>query len=289
MFNRFNIPILILVTGILLQTACMRNRITVPSVTEDATEKYTYGRFIWHDLLTDDVTGAKKFYQTLFEWEFRGRGGDDAPYLTAFKSDAPVCGIVKSDRLENDRSEARWIGYVSVPDVQRAVGQVLSQQGIIFVPPRELSERGIVALAGDPWGAYFGLISTWEGDPEEKEPEVYGWMWNELLFAEPDTMSGFYEKVFNYNREDHLTDGAYDYTVLKSGANERAGISGLPNKNYAPMWVSFIRVEDLNTVIDQAQRIGGRILYRPAENSGIRSAAIIADPTGAVFGIQEWP
>jgi predicted enzyme related to lactoylglutathione lyase len=273
----------------MLLTACMRNRITVPSVTENATGKFTYGRFIWHDLLTDDVATAKKFYQSLFGWEFKGRGGDEAPYLTAYNNNAPVCGIVKSDRLENDRSESRWIGYVSVPDVQRTVDQILLLQGIIFIPPRELSERGMVALAGDPWGAHFGVLTTWAGDPEEKEPEIHGWMWNELMVSAPDSMAVFYEEVFNYTLQENPADDKHYYMVLRSGDQEMAGISRLANKNNAPMWVSFIRVEELNTVIDQAQRIGGRILYRPAENSEISSAAIIADPTGAVFGIQEWP
>ncbi len=278
-----------MLTGFIALTACMRNRITVPPVTENKTGIFTYGKFIWHDLLTDDPSAARKFYQSLFAWEFKGRGGDDAPYLTAYNGDVPVCGIVKSDRLESDRSESRWIGYISVPDVQQTAGAILRHQGILFVLPRELSDRGIVALAGDPWGANFGVINTWDGDPEEKEPQLNEWLWDELLTAFPDSIAGFYQEVFKYTREVKKIEGENGYSILKSKDVDCAGISHAANINMSPFWLSYIRVDNINTIMDRSQTLGGKIIYVSKTRSGKTSAVIIADPTGAVFGVQEWP
>jgi len=289
MLNRLEKQLFILLTCFIALTACMRDRITVPPVTENRTGTYSYGKFIWHDLLTDDLAAARNFYQSLFAWEFKGRGGDDAPYLTAYNGDIPVCGIVKSDRLESDRSESRWIGYISVPDVQQSAGTILRMQGIIFVLPRELSDRGIVALAGDPWGANFGLIKTWDGDPEEKEPQINDWLWDELLTASPDSMAGFYQEVFKYTRDVNKIESENKYTILKSKSGVCAGISHLTNINMSPFWLSYIRVENINTIMDRSQTLGGKIIHVSKAGPDKTSAAIIADPTGAIFGVQEWP
>ena len=109
MTTRIKIGTLLILCGLLFVSSCMRNRIWVPPITENPTGVYNPGEFVWHDLLTDDVPAAKRFYQEVFDWEFRGRGGDGAPYLTAYHNDLPVAGLVKSDRLEADRSESRWI------------------------------------------------------------------------------------------------------------------------------------------------------------------------------------
>ena len=263
----------------------MRNRIFVPAVSGDATGKYTFGRFIWHDLLTDDVASAREFYRALFGWEFKGRGGDDAPYLTAYMDDIPVAGIVKSDPLESGKSESRWIGYISVADINHSVGQILSLQGIVFMPPRELSERGMVALAGDPRGAYFGLITTREGDPEEGEVPLNGWLWNELMSTDPDTVVDFYRAVFDYIPEKNNEN----YILLKTGNKEQAGITQISIDHDTAVWLPYLRVADLTQVLTRAESLGGKTIFDPRIQSSKRSAAVLADPTGAIFGVQEWP
>src|SRR5437879_1203397 len=52
-------------------------------------------RFVWHDLNTSDVEGAKRFYGEVFNWKFEGSGREyvhvkDA--AAAGRCDAPVLG-----------------------------------------------------------------------------------------------------------------------------------------------------------------------------------------------------
>lgn len=273
----------ILLFSVLLTTGCFRNRIVLPPISDNNTGKYTYGRFVWHDLLTDEVGKAKTFYESIFSWEFKGRGGKDAPYLTAYLENMPVAGIVKSDRLEPDMSESRWIGYISVPDVQKTAGLILSSQGIIFVSPLEMPRRGIIALAGDPWGGYFGLIRSSWGDPEGPGPQENGWYWNELLTAGPDTAAAFYRSVFNLKSETSKDAGINEQILLKYGSNSSAGIRYMPRSGNRPLWVSYLHVANLNSTIERISTSGGKILYMQEKSR----AAIITDPTGAVVGIQE--
>ena len=41
------------------------------------------GSFVWHDLLTKDVAGAKRFYGELFGWRFEDTKRGDRPYVIA--------------------------------------------------------------------------------------------------------------------------------------------------------------------------------------------------------------
>ena len=46
--------------------------------------------------------------------------------------------------------------------------------------PRDIDDRGRLAVVGDPEGAIFGVVRTTGGDPPDRDPEVGDWLWNEL-------------------------------------------------------------------------------------------------------------
>ena len=52
------------------------------------------GSFVWHDLLTRDVAGARRFYGELLGWRFEDTKRGDRPYVIARAGAAPVGGIV---------------------------------------------------------------------------------------------------------------------------------------------------------------------------------------------------
>src|SRR5512138_1232346 len=47
------------------------------------------GKFVWADLVTDDVPAARKFYASLFGWTFRDLGD----YTIASNEGRPLCGM----------------------------------------------------------------------------------------------------------------------------------------------------------------------------------------------------
>ena len=52
----------------LVLTAAFAAAIAPASV--DAADPVEQGRFVWHDLLTKDVSAARRFYGELFGWRF---------------------------------------------------------------------------------------------------------------------------------------------------------------------------------------------------------------------------
>ena len=51
-----------------------QEKLSLPAITKNATHKYYPGKFVWHDLLTDDISAAKEFYSGLFGWTFEEQG-----------------------------------------------------------------------------------------------------------------------------------------------------------------------------------------------------------------------
>jgi len=57
----------LLITIILMVTfiSCSGSRIVIPAITDIPTENYHTGKFVWHDLITDQVPAVKEFYNQL--------------------------------------------------------------------------------------------------------------------------------------------------------------------------------------------------------------------------------
>ena len=104
-----------------------------------------FGKFVWHDLITDDVQAATAFYGGLLGWTFEEtthpRGGD---YTVVFSGERLVAGIVALDDPA-DADYSRWLGYLSVQDVDAAVGATRSAGGSAVAGPLDLPNVGRAA------------------------------------------------------------------------------------------------------------------------------------------------
>ena len=280
---------IIFVLSIILLAACGRNSIRVPTITDERDGNYLYGKFVWHDLITDDVPAARDFYGELFGWEFEGRGGDGAPYLTAVQDDKPLAGIVKTDRLQEQVNESRWISYISVRDVDKVASYILNSGGLIYKAPMELEVRGRQAIVGDNSGAAFGIINADGGDPSDAGSKEGSWLWDELVTDYPEDVVTFYASLAGYESHVRSDENSKDYYILSLEGKQRAGITSIPWQNAKPNWIPYIMVSDLTAKISQAEGLGARIIIAPDQNIQNGNIAILADPTGAVFGLQKWP
>lgn len=53
-------------------------------------------------------------------------------------------------------------------------------------------------------------------------------------------------------------------------------------------WTMFVRVDDLDDAVVSVAALGGRIIDRPSEIAELGRSAVVSDPTGAVFGMEEF-
>src|SRR3974377_906771 len=74
------------------------------------------GKFVWADLVTDDVPAARNFYGRMFGWTFSEVGN----YTIAANDERPLGGIFQPPRPADASAKPRWLGYLSVSSVRRA-------------------------------------------------------------------------------------------------------------------------------------------------------------------------
>jgi hypothetical protein len=151
-----------------------------------------------------------------------------------------------------------------------------------------MPNRGRFAAVTDPQGAVLALIKSSTGDPAEREPVLNEWLWNELWAENKDDALKFYMEIFGYKvKEVEALDSSL-YHTLHLDEKARAGILEIPIAKVNPHWLTYIAVDDVAETKTKAEELGGAVLVF-VEGTKRGAAAIIADPSGAVFGIQKWP
>ena len=280
---------LILLLGLIILTllnACDKS-VIVPAINDIPTNTYHPGKFVWHDLFTNDVSSAKEFYGKLFKWEFEDDGKPNSIFTLIKFNGKQIGGIVDINQLEQEVKQPRWLSYVSVSDVAATVKEIESKGGFIFADTRELPNRGTIAIFSDPQGAPLALLKSSTGDPIDLEPSNGEWLWNELWTTDTKAAVKFYSNLIGYEYDQVESDTDVDYTVLRKEDKLRAGVFKMPLEE-RPDWLPYIAVSDPEATIKLAEQLGATILMNTETITGDKSAIII-DPTGAVFSIQKWP
>jgi predicted enzyme related to lactoylglutathione lyase len=244
------------------------------------------GKFVWADLVTDDVPAVRKFYGQLFGWIYEDVGG----YTIAKNQDRPMAGFFQRQRPSDGEAKPRWFGYISVPNVGKAQRVVTDAGGKVLAEPQKFPDRGEQAVFADPEGAVFGVIKSSSGDPQDFLPEPGDWIWAQLLSRDGVKAGDFYKSVADYEvLENSETERAGDF-VLTSKGYARAAVLTIPDTHdkVKPNWLPFVRVTSVNASVAKTKELGGTVLIAPQEKLLAGRLAVVADPTGAAIGILEW-
>ena len=246
------------------------------------------GKFIWHDLATDDIAAARHFYGTLLGWQFEDMQRLGRPYVVARFGGRRVGGLVEI-APDPDQEVSQWVGYVSVPNVDETVAAVEKAGGRTLVPPVDVQDVARAAVVVDPQGAAVGLARRIRGDPEEEPaPLESTFFWMEYLARDPDAAVAFFSDLLGY--ESAITDkvGIAEYHVLKRGRS-RGGVLRAPDEKIRPRWLPYILVADPAALASRVESLGGRVILAPRAELRNGTLAIIADPSGGIVALQKWP
>lgn len=246
------------------------------------------GKFVWHDLITDDSAAAQRFYGRLLGWEFENtthpRGGD----YTLIKAGGRYLGGIVERADGEDEDFSRWLPYLSVSDVDRAVGLNDSAGGATLIAPLALGNIGRAAVITDPQGAVLGLLRSRHGDPDDAAETHFGQIyWNELLASNDVAAAEHYRSLAGYRVETVARRGG-QYLLLEAQGRDRAGVLQRPNDEVDPEWLTHFAVTDVDTAVRRAADLGGRVLLPPSDDLRDGSFAIVADPTGAPLALTEF-
>ena len=116
--------------------------------------------------------------------------------------------------------------------------------------------------------------------------------WAELSTTDPGAAKDFYTSLFGWGLEDAEVPGSdTPYSMFKVGDGYVGGAfvqmdeerkQGIP-----PHWTLYISVDDADGFAKRADAAGGTVLAPAFDVMDAGRMAVIADPTGAVFGLWQ--
>ena len=252
-------------------------------------EEPLIGKAIWHDLVTEDPAVAERFYEGLFGWSFqKTTGGGRHAYSVARSGNVWVAGIVAVDPPEDGTTLSRWLPYLSVDDVDRAVETTESTGGTVVAAARNVP-LGRVAAIVDREGAVIGLARSDIGDPDDSTTAAAPGrvIWNELLTNDVAAAALFYRRVVGFDARTIERRGG-EYTLLGHNGNDRVGLLSNPIPDWTPIWLTYFGVKDAAAAAERAEALGGQILVPVSPEVREGTMAVVADPTGALLVLENW-
>jgi predicted enzyme related to lactoylglutathione lyase len=259
----------------------------LPPLTDPPTNKVLAGKFVWADLVTDDVESVKTFYTSLFNLGWQEIRPAPQAYGLFTVDGLPVAGLSYHESPNEQTPYGRWIHYMSVDDVARAQQEVEKRGGRTVLSRRSFDKRGEFAIVMGADQALVGLMRSSSGDPDDYRSVQGEWLWRELYTADPSASAELYKAICEcevYPNEDR------DNSFLVASQNYlRASINLLVNtENASPSWLGYVQVADVPATVDKALALGGSVIFAPTPDVFNGRLAVISDPVGGYLGLVHW-
>lgn len=267
----------------------------VASATAMETRAEPRGDFIWYELLTADIAGAKLFYDVVIGWNIESQSQFPNDYRMIGRSDGKFAGgaLQITDEMRQHGARPIWLAYIHSNDVDGQTAAIERDGGKAMMPPFDIPGVGRVAMVTDPDGAPFYLMKPLprEGDPNAKsdvfsvdQPQRV--RWNELSSTDQDGAVAFYAKHFGWTQEGSMPMGEMgDYRFIQANGVNVGAIMRKPPQRPAPGWTFYIGVDDIDRAAKAVTDGGGQVLFGPMEIPGGEFSLNGMDPQGAAFGL----
>jgi predicted enzyme related to lactoylglutathione lyase len=244
--------------------------------------KAVTGEFAWHDLLTTDVDGAKRFYAELLGWEFEAFKPGELDYPMISVGGEQHGGILG---LESGHvSTPRWLGHVRVPDADEALLRAEAAGGSGTGEPGEMEGVGRWAGIAGPRGGTISAFAPAYDTPASGK--VFAWM--ELATSDPDAARQFYAEALGWETGEMDMGEAGPYVMFKrADGQDVAGIT--PAEGGEDVWYPYLTAGNVDATTKRASDLGAAVLMEPIEVPGVGRFSILADPAGARFGLFQAP
>ncbi|HVN46396.1 MAG TPA: VOC family protein [Steroidobacteraceae bacterium] len=245
------------------------------------------GRFVWHELLTNDTAGAAAFYPKVLPWH---TAPSSMPGYTIWMSgETQIAGLMALPG-EAGSTPPHWLVYVGTPNVDSTCSQAQGLGARIVKPPADIPNVGRFAVLADPQGATFAVFTPAGGPPPAAPPAQGGFSWHELATTDLTAALRFYGQLFGWSKGPSHDMGSMGiYQVFQHGGNGVGGMYNVESPSTAPSWLSYVHVPDASRAVAAAKSAGGRLLNGPMEVPGGSWIAMLMDPQGGAFAVQEAP
>jgi len=128
-------------------------------MSEENKEDKTPGKFCWHELITNDVEGTKKFYTGMFGWTTEDMDMGPMVYTMFKNGEEYVGGMMEiNPEMAEMGVKPHVMSYITVEDIGAAVEKAKGLGAHVCKDVTELP-MGKFAIITDPAGICF---SFWE-------------------------------------------------------------------------------------------------------------------------------
>ena len=252
------------------------------------------GDFIWYELMTPDPEGAKDFYDAVVGWTIGEGVAEYNGYRMIGRGDGGSAGGVLplTDDMQQHGAHPTWLGYIHVPDTDRAVSAIEGAGGKTLMPATDIPNVGRIAMVADPQGAPFYVMKPIPpaGDPNAKsdvfspsERQRVGW--NELNTSDPVAARSFYADQFGWETGEFMDMGAMgEYRFIDHHGARLGALCGVMPGGQ-PKWRFYFRVPSIAKAKDVIDARGGTIHMGPHQVPTGDYIIIGSDPQGAEFAL----
>lgn len=123
----------------------------------NAAEAAKTGEFVWNELATTNVQGAKDFYSKMFGWEFSDKKINDMTYTIIKKGNKEFGGIWAIPTAQQNQIPPHWLAYIMVDNIEDALQKARQNGATVLKPVQKAGDMGLFAVIMDPVGAHIAL------------------------------------------------------------------------------------------------------------------------------------
>jgi hypothetical protein len=249
--------------------------------------------FVWYELMTSDVAGAKAFYASVAGWKTEDVTMPGMTYTLLRAGEAPGAEAQVGGLMALPEAACAagmrpcWAGYIGVDDVDAGAVKVTRLGGRILGAPRDIPNVGRFATVTDPAGAMFNLfkpLQTGERAAVSAAPGHIGW--HELHSADWPKAFEFYSEMFGWLKGDPIDMGPMGtYQLFTIGGIAAGALFNSPAAKDRRFWLFYTNVGGIDAAASRVTSGGGKITQGPAPVPGDRWIVQASDPQGAAFAL----
>ena len=240
--------------------------------------------FVWYELCTNDLDGAKAFYGKLFGWTSRQFEGEGAPeYHIQEMAGKGVAGIMP---LPEGMPKPFWLGYVGVDDADDAIEKAKAA-GATVHRVMDIPSVGKIGLLTDPQGVGYAVIQGYSENNSEAFDQAKPGHGNWAELHSPDPAAGFnyYAGLYGWTKGQTMPMGPMgDYQLFQADGVDIGGMMKAPD-GVPAAWLFYFGVVDIDETVEKITGNGGTVRNGPMEVPGGAWIVQAADPQGAAFAV----
>ena len=246
------------------------------------------GRFIWHELLCNDLTAATFFYSRVLSWKGQPYSAGSPYTLFTAPDGASVAGAMRlSDEARAAGTGPHWRGYIGAEDVDATAARAAQLGARVLQPAQDVPSVGRVALLADPEGAVFGLFRPLPTAASSNSGRS-GFSWNELAARSRETALAFYQRLFGWELRPPMDmGGGFHYQTFGLGGQDFGGAYSIPaERAMPPAWCPYASIASADQAAERIVAAGGQIIHGPIDVPGGGRIVQFFDSQHAMFAVH---